>query len=346
MTKEIRWGMIGCGDVAETKSGPAFALVDGASLRMVTSKNPGNAEEFARRHGIPRWTDDARELIESPDIDAVYIATPPDSHLDYTKRVAAAKKPVLSEKPMARYVDEAEAMVAACARAGVPLFVAYYRRALPRFLMIKEWLDAGRIGTPRFVHMQHTLRPESHPVAPITPEVVASGNIPWRYLPEVGGGGNFIDMATHMIDMVDYLLGPIAEVKGKAENKGGLYPGEDTVSAWFRLENGVHGTGQWCYVAGTNVDRMEIVGSDGAIRFSFFDQEPHEIETEKGIERIEARNPKYFHQPIIQTVTDELLGRGTCPSTAENGMRAMRVQAQILADMLPAFRARDALRKN
>jgi len=337
MAQEIRWGMIGCGDVAKTKSGPAFSLVDGAQLQMIMGPVSSDVERYAKAFGAPMSTNDPEELINHPDVDAVYVATPPDSHCQYTELVAKAGKPVLSEKPMACNVKDAELMTESCLRAGVPLYVAYYRRALPRYLMIKDWIDSGRIGTPRFVHIQHTLRPESHPVAPVTEEMVSRGDLPWRYIPEVGGGGNFIDMGTHTIDMVDYLLGPITEVEGRSENKGGLYPAEDTVSASFITEQGVHGTGQWCYVAGTNVDRMEIVGTEGAVRFSFFNQDPHELETKAGIERVEAKNPEYFHQPIIQSVTDDLLKRATCPSTAENGLRAMKIQEKIMAQFFETY---------
>jgi len=340
MSKEIRWGMIGCGDVTEEKSGaPAFKAVDGARLMVVMSRSDNEVADYAARHEVPSWTTDAEKMINDPEIDAIYIATPPDSHHIYTEMVAKAGKPVLTEKPMGRWLSEAEAMADICDKAGVPLLVAYYRRPLPRFLKVKKWVDEGRIGTPRFVHIQHTLRPESHPVAPVTEEMAASGNIPWRFDPEVGGGGNFIDMGTHMLDMVDYILGPIVEVEGRAENKGGLYAAEDTVSASFLCEGGAHGTGQWCYVAGTNVDRMEIVGTEGAVRFSFFDEEPLELETKTdGIQMVEAKNPAHFHQPILQAATDHLLGRATCPSDFRNGLRAMRIQDKILGNFIEPFK--------
>ena len=238
---------------------------------------------------------------------------------------------------MACNLADAIAMTESCKKAGVPLYVAYYRRPLPRYLMIKDWIDTGKIGIPRFVHIQHTFRPECHPVSPIDPNIVTNDNLPWRYNPEIGGGGNFIDMGTHTIDMVDYLLGPICKYDGFSENKAGLYNAEDTVSANFLTSTGVMGTGQWCYVAGSNVDRMEIVGTIGAVRFSFFDQEPHELEINGEVQLIEAKNPPYFHQPIIQTATDDILKKGTCPSNWENGLRAMRVQDQIMKSFFSTY---------
>src|SRR5450432_1142641 len=117
----VRWGMIGCGDVTEKKSGPAFAKVPGSSLVAVMRRNGPAAADYARRHGVPRWYDDAAKLIHDPEVDAVYIATPPDTHASYTEAVAQARKPVYVEKPMARTLAECEAMNAACEKAGVPL---------------------------------------------------------------------------------------------------------------------------------------------------------------------------------------------------------------------------------
>ncbi len=331
MRETIRWGVIGCGNVTEAKSGPGFQLAEGAQLAMVASRRGDDVADWARRHGVERWTENAGDLINDPEVDAVYIATHPDSHRTYTEQVAAAGKPVFCEKPMACTLEDALAMKQACARAGVPLFVAYYRRALPRFLKIKQWLDDGRIGTPLFVQLQLIMRAEDHPVAPITPEMAGRGEIPWRFRPEIGGGGNFADMGTHMLDLMDLYLAPFAEVEGRAHNKGGLYSAEDTVSASFVLENGVQGAGQWCCVAGTNLDRTEIFGTEGSIRYATFNDSPLELETRDGIHREDLPFPKHSHLPIIQAVTGALLGRGTAPSDAENGIRALRVQEAILA---------------
>ena len=128
----IRWGIIGCGDVTEVKSGPAFAKADGSALVAVMRRTAELAEDYARRHGVPRWYADAEALVRDPEVDAVYVATPPSSHREYVLLAARHDKPVYVEKPMAMNHRECLDMVAACRDAGVPLFVAYYRRALPR----------------------------------------------------------------------------------------------------------------------------------------------------------------------------------------------------------------------
>jgi len=332
MKNMIRWGMIGCGDVAETKSGPALNNADGSTLEIVMSRNKAQTEDFAKRHGIKHWTINEHELMSSKDIDAVYVATPPDSHLYYAKLVAESGKHLLMEKPLARNLEEAKELIDCCNETGTTLFVAYYRRALPRFLKVKEWIDSKIIGTPTFIHIQHSGSPENHPVSPIdSNNVPPLEDLPWRFIPEISGGGNFVDCGTHMLDMVDFLFGPITEVEARAYNQAGIYPAEDSVSGSFLVDGIIPGTGQWNYVSGTEVDRMEIVGTKGAIRFSFFDEEPLELETSSGIEFIEAKNPPYWHQPFIQTVVDSLLGKGACPSTGDNALRAMKVKWQFLS---------------
>src|SRR5437879_730808 len=151
----IRWGIIGCGDVTEVKSGPGFQLADGSALVAVMRRTAGLAEDYARRHEVPSWYDDVDRLIHDSDVDAVYIATPPGTHLEYALRVCAAGKPAYVEKPMARNHTECVRMVEGFELAGLPLFVAYYRRALPRFLKAKELIESGRLGTVTAVSYRH-----------------------------------------------------------------------------------------------------------------------------------------------------------------------------------------------
>ena len=138
MNKIIKWGMIGCGNVAEVKSGPAFQRVNKSSLVYVMSRDKDQTEDYAKRHNVSNWTQDADELISSDIVDAIYVATPPDSHLYYAKLVAESGKHLLLEKPLARNLEEAEELIDFCNEKGINLFVAYYRRALPRFLKVKE----------------------------------------------------------------------------------------------------------------------------------------------------------------------------------------------------------------
>ncbi|MEX1021013.1 MAG: Gfo/Idh/MocA family oxidoreductase, partial [Litorilinea sp.] len=184
--KTIRWGIIGCGDVTEVKSGPGFQKAENSTLVAVMRRNGDLAKDFAERHGVPKWYDDGDALINDPDVDAVYIATPPNAHLEYTRKAAAAGKPVYVEKPMALNFAECLEMIEACRTADVPLWVAYYRRALPRFRKVKELLDSGAIGKPQLATI--TLYQQSRK------ETLDPDNLPWRVRPEIAGAGIFFDL--------------------------------------------------------------------------------------------------------------------------------------------------------
>ncbi|GAB4530735.1 MAG: Gfo/Idh/MocA family oxidoreductase [Anaerolineae bacterium] len=322
--KIIRWGIIGCGNVTEVKSGPGFQKANNSRLVAVMRRTGDLARDYARRHGVPRWYADAEALIHDPEVDAVYVATPPSSHKEYTLMAARAGKPVYVEKPMALNFEECQEMIEACRSTQVPLFVAYYRRALQRFLKIKELLEAGLIGQVRFVTMTLCMPPR--------PEELEPEHLPWRVVPEIAGGGRFVDLGSHMFDFLDYVLGPIHQVSGFATNQQNLYPAEDVVSAAFVFESGVHGVGLWNFGAFDQVDLTEIVGSRGKISFSTYDARPVVLTTGEGTTEFEIGYPPHVQQPLIQTVVDDLNGIGRCPSTGESAARTTWVMDQILRD--------------
>jgi 1,5-anhydro-D-fructose reductase (1,5-anhydro-D-mannitol-forming) len=326
--RDIRWGIIGCGAVTEVKSGPGLQKAERSRLVAVMRRNASLAEDYARRHGVPRWYSDARDLLADPEVDAVYVATPPSTHREYARLAAAAGKPVYVEKPMARTHAECLEMIAACREAGVALYVAYYRRAQPRFLKVRDLLAAGAIGAPRAV----TVTLHQPPPAPVArPE-----DLPWRLRPEISGGGLFVDLGSHTLDLLDYLLGPITWAAGEGANLGGLYAPEDTLAGAWRHAGGAHGTpvygtGSWCFVAGVPEDRVAIAGSAGRISFATFADVPVVLETAEGVEEFAIPQPEHVQQPLIQTVVDDLLGLGMCPSTGESGARTSWVMDRMLA---------------
>ena len=319
--KTIRWGIIGCGDVTEVKSGPGFQQASNSALVAVMRRNGALAADYARRHGVPKWYDDGQALIDDPDVDAVYIATPPNAHMSYTLAAAKAGKPVYVEKPMALNFDECWAMIEACQMAGVPLWVAYYRRALPRFLKVKELIDSGAIGTPRTVTV--TFYRKWRPAEP--------GNLPWRVLPEIAGGGLFVDLAAHTLDYLDYFLGPIQSVQGYASNQAGYYPAEDVVTGSFVFASGVQGVGIWSFSSFTNVDQTEIVGDAGRLTFTSFTTDPIQLTTGRGVTEFDLDHPAHIQQPLIQSIVNELNGVGACPSPGASGARTTWVMDQMLA---------------
>jgi predicted dehydrogenase len=320
---KVRWGIIGCGDVTEVKSGPAFQKVNNSELVAVMRRTGELAKDYAERHQVPKWYDDADQLINDPDVNAIYIATPPGSHKEYTLKAARAGKPVYVEKPMARNYAECQEMIAACEKAGIPLFVAYYRRAQARFLKIKELLENGAIGEVRFVSAtQYQMDFE----AGKQPEQLS-----WRVQPELAGGGLFFDLASHTLDIFDFLLGPIKSVQGIASNQAGYYSAEDIVSGTFLFESGVHGVGKWCFTAFENEDINEIIGSKGKITFSTFGNEPIRLTTEQGTEEWSFERPQHVHQPLVETIVSDLTSESSaCPSTGMSGARTNWVMGEMV----------------
>ena len=319
----IRWGMIGCGAVAEVKSGPGFYKADHSALVAVTSADPAMTASFAARHGVPKTYASSEELVADPEIDAVYVATPPASHKPLALLAAKAGKHVYVEKPMAMRFEECQEIVEACAQQGKRLYVAFYRRAMPRFLAIKNWIDSGAIGTVLTVRaIQHQ---------PPAQEDLSRATLPWRLKPEIAGGGKFLDMGIHELDLFDFLFGAIEEVHGIASNRAGLYDVEDTVTATWRHASGVQGSGSWCYACGHDEDFVEIVGSRGRIRFEFFSDKPLELIDAFGTKNTAIPNPPHVQQPFIQSIVDDLNGIATCPGNIESAVRSTWVADQILS---------------
>ncbi|OYX16306.1 MAG: oxidoreductase [Algoriphagus sp. 32-45-6] len=321
---EVRWGVIGVGNVCEVKSAPAMNLIPHSRLVAVMRRNEAKVRDYAARHGVAKWYTKAQDLIEDPDVNAIYIATPPDAHLDLTRMAAEAGKPVYVEKPMARTFAECQEMIQICKTAGVPLYVAYYRRALPHFLKIKSLLESGEIGNIRSVHI--------HMRQVLVPEIITHLENNWRVNPEIAGGGYFYDLASHQLDLLDFFFGKITQASGYSANQAGAYPAEDIVVGSFVFESGVLGTGSWCFSANSAAETDEIIidGDRGQIRFATFGKGEFQLvrDQEKPL-HYQIELPKHIQQPLIQAIVGDLLGTGVSPSTGENAARANWVLEQI-----------------
>lgn len=320
--KTIRWGMIGCGDVTEVKSGPGFYKAEHSALAAVTSKRLSRAESYAARHNVPKVYEQVEDLLSDPDIDIVYVATPPAFHKEYALKCFAAGKPVYIEKPMATTYQDCLEIIKASEQSGIPGFVAFYRRAMERFLCVKKLLDSRTIGELRFVNvvMYQAAQPEDY----------EREHLPWRLVPSIAGGGKFLDMGVHVMDFLDFSCGPISITHGMASNQAGLYEVEDIVTANWKFENGAHGTGTWCFSAFENADCVEFVGSGGEIWFDFFGEGPVYVKTNQGVTEYQYKNPAHIQQPFIQSIVNELLGLGTCPGTLRSAARTSLVMDEIL----------------
>ncbi len=317
----IRWGILGCGDVCEVKSGPALQKARGSELVAVMRREGARARDFAERHGVPTWYDDADRLIADPQVDAIYVAAPPGAHADLALRACAAGKPTYVEKPMARNAAECAQMVEAFAQARLPLFVAYYRRSLPRFVKAKSLIEQGALGTINSVSCRFAS--DAH-------RNLNPASLPWRVRAAEAGAGLFLDLGSHSLDILDFFFGPLADVSGQAANLASPHDVEDSVVMQFRTPGGAAGSASWNFASETREDMITISGSQGTLRLSTFGNEPVVLETHEGTESFDMPNPLHIQQPLIQTIVDELAGRGTCPSSGSSAARTSAVMDRAL----------------
>ena len=309
--KQINWGFIGCGEVTEKKSGPAFNEVEGSQVVAVMSRSENKARSYAERHHIRKWYTDAQELIDDPDVNAIYIATPPSSHATFAIMAMRAGKPVYIEKPLAASYNDCIRINRISEQTGVPCFVAYYRRYLPYFQKVKEIIENGTIGKVINVQIRFSVPPRDL-------DYKNEKELPWRLQPDIAGGGYFYDLAPHQIDLLQNIFGVITRAHGYPANRAHLYKAEDTVSACFFFENGVTGNGSWCFVGHESAkeDRIEVIGDKGSLSFSVFTYEPIVLITSEGKQSITVPNPSYVQLPMIKHVVEHLQGIGHCDCTS------------------------------
>ncbi len=314
----IRWGIIGCGDVTEKKSGPAFNKVPDSTLIAVMRRDTAKAKDYAARHAVPKWYDDANALINDPEVNAVYVATPPKYHEEYAMAAMQAGKPVYVEKPMATSLTACLRMQDAAKLTSAKLCIAHYRRALPMFLHIQSLLKEEVIGKIRTVRLS-MLQPDQSSI------IAHTGNN-WRVDPEIAGAGLFFDLAPHQLDLIHYFFGPSKESFGIAANQAGLYKAEDVVTGVMRLENDILFTGQWCYTVaeGMREDIVEINGSKGKISFPVFG---YDITVQQGPDKqvLHFEPPEHIQQPMIEKIVQYFLGKAENPCSAADAIQSMEV---------------------
>lgn len=320
--KTIRWGMIGTGNVTEKKSAPSFNKIEHSKLVAVGNRTPEKAEDYAARHGVPVVHRDPLEVIHDPEVDMVYIATPPGSHMEYALETLRAGKPVYIEKPMARTAEECRIINEAAEKAGLPVFVAYYRRGLEYFRKVRSIVDSGVLGKILHINLQQYY--------PARAEDYHRENLPWRVIPEDAGGGYFHDLGCHALDILFFIFGDPLEVTGRICNVGGLYEPEDTLSASLILPENLMLSGCWNFVTPGPYQRdlVEVTGEKGKLNFGIFSFEPIELSLDGQTETIRTEQPEHIQMPLIQSIVAELNGHGTCPSTgrtAEVTSRAMDI---------------------
>src|SRR5665213_2593881 len=318
--KKIQWGIIGCGAVTEMKSGPAFNKVENSSLVAVMRRNAAKAKDYAVRHNVPNWYDDAKKLINDANVNAIYIATPPSSHEQYTLDAIAAGKPVYVEKPMAINAASATRMMKAANENSVKLSIAHYRRAQPYFNKIKELIRDNTIGKISVVQLTFCKK------LLLKEELALPGNT-WRVDPDISGGGLFHDLAPHQLDLMYYFFGPVKTAQGVSVNQAAMYKSDDVVAGNILFKSGVVFQGLWRFncLGEEEQDICKISGSEGEISFSFFDEQKIVINKHGETQHISFTPPRHVQQPMIEKVVQYFLGEGPNPCSGEDGAEVMRL---------------------
>ncbi|MEO6683616.1 MAG: Gfo/Idh/MocA family oxidoreductase [Ginsengibacter sp.] len=322
--QQINWGIIGCGDVTEMKSGPAFNKVPNSKLIAVMRRDGAKAKDYAERHHVPKWYSNAYDLIHDPEINAVYIATPPSSHLEYAETALKAGKFVYVEKPMTVDFTSAIKLQELVNASGGKLSVAHYRRGQPQFIKIKELIDEDYLGKVKLINLRFFRK--NMPADRLTISKYA-----WRVNPEISGGGLFHDIAPHQLDMLYYIFGKVESANGIACATNNLYAVDDHVSGSILFKNGVLFTGNWCFDIGTNdvEDSCEIIGENGKISFSFFDKQDIVISKKEKTETLHFEKPMHAQQFMIEKVVNYFLDKGKNPCSVEEGVETMLLMKKL-----------------
>ncbi len=321
--KQIKWGIIGCGDVTEVKSGPAFNKVPGSKLVAVMRRNAEKAKDYAQRHGVGKWYSNAQELIEDEEVNAIYVATPPSSHEEYTIQALKKGKPVYVEKPMALDTTSAQRMLQVSKETGVKLTIAHYRREQPVFLKVKEFLKKKAIGDVRFINLRYW--------QPASSYNLASESIQWRVDPAIAGGGIFHDIAPHQIDLMLYYFGRVKAVNGFSLNQAGFYKADDLVTGQILFESGIIFNGTWCFTVAPSErqDICEIIGSKGKITFPVFGNFEISLTQNNKSRTISYDKIPHVQQPMIAKVVEYFLNKIPNPCPPEDGVEVMKIMQEM-----------------
>lgn len=288
-SKIVRWGLIGCGDIARRRVAPALRDLSNCDLVAISRARLELAERFAQEFGAQKWCADWRELLRDPEIDAVYVATPVYLHAAQTIAAAEAGKHVLCEKPMAMNVEECDRMIAACRANNVNLGIAYYRRFYPLIERIKRLLESGEIGKPVIVQINVYSWFNPQPDHPRY----------WLIQKEQAGGGPMFDVGCHRIEVLLNLFGPIRRITSVGGAVAFEREVEDTAVALFQFERGTCGVLAVSHAAREAQDTLDIVGTLGSIHVEALNAGPMTIQTSGEVRRESYPPTSNLHQPLI-----------------------------------------------
>ncbi len=316
---QVKWGIIGCGDVCEVKSGPAFNKIPNSSLVAVMRRDAEKAADYAKRHHVNKFYTDAKNLIEDPDVNAIYIATPPASHELYAEMAISAGKPVYIEKPLSIDSESTQRIADFATKHDVKASGAYYRRKLPLFEKVKEIIKSNELGNISLIAIR-LLLPNKH-------NGIAQTATNWRIDPSVSGGGLFHDLAPHMLDIIYWIFGTPLSASGKSFNQAEIHAAPDLTYLNATFQKGEVLNGVWSFHTPREYkeDICQIIGDKGSLKFSFFELNPLEISIGSNHQSFEFTNPENIQLNMIRDVVKYFRGEGENPCSITDTLESMKM---------------------
>lgn len=317
----IHWALIGCGDISRKRVAPALRDAAGGRLYSVSRARAALAEEFAKEFGAEKHFADWREQVADPQVDAVYVATPPDVHCEQTVRSAEAGKHVLCEKPMALSAAECDRMIEACRANGVQLGVAYYRRFYPGVQEVKQRIAAGEIGKIVTAQINAFERYDATPGEPV----------PWRLAASTAGGGPMMDFGSHRIEIFVNLLGRLELEFAKSDRVLFEREVEDTSIAIFRAKSGARAQLTVTHAAREPQDTLTIFGSEGTLRTRVLNEGDLALVKSDGETDLSRPPHANLHQPLVEDFLAAVRDDRTPGVSGADGREVQRLLDEIYA---------------
>jgi 1,5-anhydro-D-fructose reductase (1,5-anhydro-D-mannitol-forming) len=306
----LNWLVIGVGDITTKRVLPAILAEPRSKLTGIVTRDPQKAQAY----GVPAWNNLEDALAQSV-ADAVYVATPVFLHAPQSILCLRAAKHVLCEKPMAMNYAEACSMEQMARECGRMLGIAYYRRMYPKVNRAKELIESGAIGRPVFA--EATSHDWLNP---------ADGHRSWLADPKRAGGGPLYDIASHRIDLMNYLFGTPRRVSGHLSTLVQTLPVEDNASVMIDYENGVRGFVDVRWHSRISRDEFRIRGTDGEIDLSPLNGDS--LVFPGGRETIPA--PENLHYPCIHNFVEAILDQEALRSSGASAMATDWVTEQVM----------------
>ncbi len=285
---KLKFGIIGCGAIAANSFAPSLRNSEEAELVAVCRRDKEQARAFAEKFGGCAHYGSAGELLADDNVEAVIVATPTDTHRDYTVLAAGRGKQVICEKPMARDAAECRQMIETCQNGGVKLGVAYRRRLFPQVLKAKALIAEGRIGRVVCVRTHYS-------------GWMSVGPDEWRVDPGIGGA--MMEMAVHRLEvLLNFAAAPV-EVSALVETVNHEWPVDDTDAILLKFADGAVGVHSTVLCSNPRRDMAHIDGTQGRIMIDAleFGSQSLRVETGDGIEEVAVEpleNP-FFDRPMI-----------------------------------------------